>query len=360
MVATHRTSLIVDPPDGRLPPLTSRGKERDAALDAKSKAAAGPEDLTTWDRCLLGFNAGPPIIGGGYNANVQVFQTADYVVLLTEMVHDARIIPLDRRPPLPSHVRQWKGDSRGRWDGDTLVIESRNFQAGGTGTLSLRNGGLGFSADENLRLTERIRRLNADTLSYEYTVDDPTVWTRPWTVSMTMQKSERADVRVRVPRGQLRHELASCPARGRQKKPRRPQGPRRNQDRSATRHQTPTQTLLAEAGHPAPWPRVDIRSRRRNACALKGRKHSGQPMSIVAGCRPAPVPDRAVNRGDGQSALKPFSEPLPPVNWQAASTSGTPLTRQWPKAVPPPARVLSMRTQLSRNGWSLAKNPGPK
>ena len=189
VIATHRTSLIVDPPDGRLPPLTPQGKERDAALDAKSKAAAGPEDLTTWDRCLLGFNAGPPINGGGYNANVQLFQTSDYVVLLTEMVHDARIIPLDGRPPLPSHLRQWRGDSRGRWDGDTLVIESRNFQAGGTGTLSLKNGGLGFSPDENLHLTERIRRLNADTLSYQYTVDDPTVWTRPWTVSLTMQKS---------------------------------------------------------------------------------------------------------------------------------------------------------------------------
>ena len=189
VIATHRTSLIVDPPDGRVPPLTERGKERDAALDARSKAAAGPEDLTTWDRCLLGFNAGPPIIGGGYNANVQLLQTADYVVLLTEMVHDARIIPLDGRAPLPSHVRQWRGDSRGRWDGDTLVIETRNFQAAGTGTLSLRNGGLGFSPDENLHLTERIRRLNADTLVYEYTIDDPTVWTRPWTVSMTMQKN---------------------------------------------------------------------------------------------------------------------------------------------------------------------------
>jgi hypothetical protein len=190
VVATHRTSLIVDPPDGRVPPLTAHGRERDAALDAKSNAAAGPEDLTTWDRCLLGFNAGPPIIGGGYNANVQVFQTADYVVLLTEMVHDARIIPLDGRPALSPHIRQWRGDSRGRWDGDTLVIESRNFQPGGTGTLSLRRGGLGFSTDENLRLIERIRRLDADTLQYEYTIDDPTVWTRPWRVSMTMQKSD--------------------------------------------------------------------------------------------------------------------------------------------------------------------------
>ena len=172
-----------------MPPLTSNGKQRDAALDAKSKAAAGPEDLTTWDRCLLGFNAGPPIIGGGYNANVQLFQTDDHVVLLTEMVHDAGIIPLDRRPPLPSHIRQWKGDSRGRWDGDTLVIESRNFQAGGTGTLSLRNGGLGFSTDENLRLTERIRRLDADTLSYQVHGRRPDRLDTTMDLSMTMQKS---------------------------------------------------------------------------------------------------------------------------------------------------------------------------
>ena len=101
VVATDRTSLIVDPPDGRVPPLTPQGKEREAALDAKAKVAAGPEDLTTWDRCILGFNAGPPIIGGGYNAYVQLVQTADYVVLLTEMVHDARIIPLNGRRIAP-------------------------------------------------------------------------------------------------------------------------------------------------------------------------------------------------------------------------------------------------------------------
>jgi hypothetical protein len=188
VVETHRTSLIVDPPDGRMPPLTPYGKQRDAALDARANAAAAPEDLTTWDRCLLGFNAGPPIIGGGYNAYVQLLQTSDHVVLVTEMVHDARIIPLDGRPRLPSDVRQWKGDSRGRWDGQTLIVETRNFRSEGTGTLSLRNGGLGFSGDENLHLTERFRRLDADTLLYEYTVDDPTIWTRPWTVSMTMRK----------------------------------------------------------------------------------------------------------------------------------------------------------------------------
>jgi hypothetical protein len=189
VVATNQTSLIVDPPDGRLPPLTAHGKEREAFLDARAKVAAAPEHLTTWDRCILGFNAGPPLIGGGYNAYIQLSQTSDYVVMLTEMVHDARIIPLNGRPSLPSNLRQWRGDSHGRWDGDTLVIETKNFRSEGTGTLSLR--GLGLSVDENLRLTERFRRLDRDTLQYEYTVDDPTIWTRPWTVSMTMRKTDQ-------------------------------------------------------------------------------------------------------------------------------------------------------------------------
>ena len=189
VVATNRTSLIVDPPDGRVPPLTPHGKEREAALEARAKIAAGPEDLTTWDRCILGFNAGPPMIGGGYNAYVQLFQTPDYLVILNEMVHDARIVPLDGRPSLSSSVRQWRGDSRGRWDGDTLVIETRNFRREGTGTLSLR--GMGLSGDENLHLIERFRRLDTDTLLYEYKIDDPAIWTRPWTVSMTMRKSNQ-------------------------------------------------------------------------------------------------------------------------------------------------------------------------
>ena len=129
------------------------------------------------------------MIGGGYNAYVQLVQTSDHVVIHTEMVHDARIVPLNGRPSLPSTHRQWRGVSTGRWEGDTLVVETKNFRSEGTGTLSLR--GLGLSGDENLHLVERFRRLNADTLLYEYTVDDPTVWTRPWTVSMTMERSEQ-------------------------------------------------------------------------------------------------------------------------------------------------------------------------
>jgi hypothetical protein len=187
-VATGRSSLIVDPPDGRMPALTPQGKERQEKLETRSKAAANPEDLTTWDRCILGFNAGPPMIGGGYNAYIQLVQTSDHVVVLNEMVHDARIIPVNRSTAFPAQLRQWKGDSRGRWDGDTLVVETTRFRSEGTGTLSLR--GLGTSVDENLRLTERFRRLDADTLAYEYTIDDPTVWTRPWTVSLTMKRED--------------------------------------------------------------------------------------------------------------------------------------------------------------------------
>jgi hypothetical protein len=188
-VATRRTSLIIDPPDGRLPPLTPHGKEREAALSAKQEVAAGPEDLTSWDRCISGFNAGPPMIGGGYNAYVHIFQTRDHVVLLNEMVHDARIIPLGGKAPLPSHLPQWRGDSRGRWEGDTLVVETRNFRNEGTGTLSLR--GLGRSSDENLHLIERFRRIDAETLEYQYTVNDPTIWSKPWTVSLTMRMSDQ-------------------------------------------------------------------------------------------------------------------------------------------------------------------------
>jgi hypothetical protein len=186
VVKTGRTSLVVDPPDGRIPALTPKGKERQTILEQRAKAAAAPEHMTTWDRCLVGFNAGPPMIGGGYNANVQIFQTRDHVVLLNEMVHDARIIPMDGRPF--STLRQWKGDSRARWDGDTLVVETKNFRSEGTGTLSLR--GLGTAPDENLHLIEKFKRLDNSTLLYEYTVNDPTVWERPWTVSLTMDKSD--------------------------------------------------------------------------------------------------------------------------------------------------------------------------
>jgi hypothetical protein len=190
-----RTSLIVDPADGRVPAMTPAGEKRQAARDAARRAAANPEDLPVYERCILGFNAGPPIIPGGYNQNIQLFQTRDYFVIHTEMVHDSRIVPLDGRPHLPTHVRQWNGDSRGRWEGDTLVVTTRNFRSEGTGTLMLDGNrarpGIGWSPDENLTLIERFKRADRDTLIYEFTITDPTVWTKPWTVSLPMTRSDQ-------------------------------------------------------------------------------------------------------------------------------------------------------------------------
>jgi len=189
VISTHRTSLIVDPPDGKVPPLTPAGEARQKRMAADQEVAARAQDLTTWDRCILGFNAGPPMIGGGYNAYVQIFQTTDRVVLLNEMNHDARIIPAGDQPILGKKIRQWRGISKGRWEGQTFIVETSGFRHEGTGTLSLR--GLGTTPDENLKLTERFSLMDADTLLYEYTVDDPTVWTKPWTVSQTLWRTDQ-------------------------------------------------------------------------------------------------------------------------------------------------------------------------
>lgn len=195
VVEGARNSLVIDPPDGRIPAITAAAKARDDERWAKRQAAAQAQDLPSWDRCITGFNAGPPILPSGYNNNIQIFHTNETVAVVTEMVHDARMVPIDSKPPLPSTIRQWSGASRGRWEGDTLIVESRNFRSQGTGTLVLDRQfaprpGLGGSPDENLTLTERFTRINRDTLIYEFTVDDPTVWVRPWTVQMTMRRGE--------------------------------------------------------------------------------------------------------------------------------------------------------------------------
>ena len=180
---TRRTSQIVDPPDGKLPAFTPAGEKKQAALTEARKRSAGPEDRSPGDRCILGFNAGPPIVPGPYNNLVQVFQSAGQVVLLNEMNHNARIVPTDGRPH--GKIPQWSGESRGRWEGDTLVIDTINFRDDGIGALNQRLQG----TDRNLHLVERFTRVDADTLLYEFTVDDPTVWTRPWSVSTPMRKS---------------------------------------------------------------------------------------------------------------------------------------------------------------------------
>jgi hypothetical protein len=181
-VATRRTSLVVDPPDGRVPPLTpaaqKRADERRAYL--REHPADGPEDRSASDRCILGFNAGPPLTPGGYNQNMAVVQTKDHVLLVTEMVHTPRIVPLDGRPQLNDRLRQWSGEARGHWEGDTLVIETTNFRQ--------ERGWRG--ATGNMKLIERLTRLDADVLEYKYTVIDPDTWTRPWTASIPLRLAD--------------------------------------------------------------------------------------------------------------------------------------------------------------------------
>ena len=184
----RRTSLITDPPDGRVPAMTPAGQRR---MDAQREyyrlhPADGPEDRPLPERCLVWPTVGPPMLPGPYNNNYQIFQTQDSVAILVEMIHDVRIIPLDGRPHLPSSIRQWLGDARGHWEGDTLAVETTNF----TNKTSDISRGLQRptfrGTDENLRLTERFTRVDADTLLYEFTIDDPTAYTRPWSGQVPM------------------------------------------------------------------------------------------------------------------------------------------------------------------------------
>src|SRR5215510_10204395 len=130
-LADNRTSLVVDPPDGKVPPLTAAAQkkvETARALDRGRALLDGPEQATLTDRCIIGFNSGPPMNPSAYNNNVQITQTPTHVVIHNEMIHSSRIVPLDGRPHLSTNVRQWLGDSRGRWEGDTLVVETTNFR----------------------------------------------------------------------------------------------------------------------------------------------------------------------------------------------------------------------------------------
>jgi hypothetical protein len=177
----RRTSLVVDPPDGRIPELTDAARERQRVRGvARRRDAWGPEDRGVSERCILGFNAGPPMSPSAYNNNVKIFQTPGYVALFVEMVHDVRIIPLDERPHLPGNVEQWRGDARGHWDGDTLVVESTNF----TDKTSFSGSG------SAMRLVERFTRVRDDLVLYEYTVDDAESFAAPWTVAIPMKRND--------------------------------------------------------------------------------------------------------------------------------------------------------------------------
>jgi hypothetical protein len=176
----RRTSLVVDPSNGRIPDLTAAAADRRAVVRAaRRRDAWSPVDRGVAERCILGFNAGPPMNPSAYNNNVQIFQAPGYVVLLSEMVHDSRVVPIDGGSHLPAHVRQWRGDSRGHWDGETLVVESTNF----TDKTSFSGSGPG------LRLVERFTRIEGDTMLYEYTVDDSESFDLPWTVAIQMNAS---------------------------------------------------------------------------------------------------------------------------------------------------------------------------
>ena len=173
-----RTSLVVDPPDGRIPALTAEGEARRDAVRARRDAhpADTYTDRPLSERCVT---YGVPRLGAGYNSYYQVFQNEDHVVIYMEMNHDARVIPLNGQPHAPDGVRQLHGDSRGRWEGDTLVIETKNYSP----TSSF------MGSNENLHIEERLTRTAPETLLYEVTVTDPTTWKSPWRVEIPLRAS---------------------------------------------------------------------------------------------------------------------------------------------------------------------------
>jgi hypothetical protein len=182
VVKTLRTSLIIDPPDGRIPAMVPGAGERLAAQrrERAGRATDGPEFRPLAERCLLWATAGPPMMPSFYNNNYHIVQNSDHVMILVEMIHDARIIPIDNRPHLPGTVRQWLGNAVGHWEGDTLVVETTNF----TDKTSFQNSSM------DMKLTERFTRTDENTLMYEFTVDDPSTFVQPWTAQIPMSKTE--------------------------------------------------------------------------------------------------------------------------------------------------------------------------
>jgi hypothetical protein len=188
-VKSRRTSLIVDPPDGRIPALTPEAQRK---VDERQKHEAvspadRPEDRWLTERCIL-FGATVPMLPEPYNNNYRILQSPGYVTIMVEMNHDTRVIPLDGRAHLPSQVQQWTGDSRGRFDGNTLIVETRNLKFNEKSRFGV--GYLNGLSDENLRIVERFTRTDANTLTYQATIEDPTVFVKPWTVEISMDRTE--------------------------------------------------------------------------------------------------------------------------------------------------------------------------
>ena len=178
LTSDKRTSLIVDPPNGRLPPRTPEGAEAASERRAwlEDHRYDSHESRSLFDRCIMGFNSGPPMRSGAYNNNVQILQAPGYVVIVNEMVHNARIIPIDSDAPRHD-LQQYAGDSRAHWEDNTLVVETTNFK-----------GGQSSGTGPNMHLIERFTRIDADTLAYEYTITDETVFTAPYTVLMPLRR----------------------------------------------------------------------------------------------------------------------------------------------------------------------------
>ncbi|HCE03865.1 MAG TPA: hypothetical protein DEQ98_11560, partial [Acidobacteria bacterium] len=181
LTSDKRTSLIVDPPDGRRPPRTESSQiaARERATARREHMYDSYENRSSADRCLMGFNAGPPMVSATYNNNVMIFQAPGYVAILNEMVHNARIVPLDDNATEKPPFEQYSGVSRGHWEGETLVIETAQFQGGSSGLTST-----------NMSLVERLTRIDPDTVAYEFTVTDPTVFTVPYTAMMPFRRTD--------------------------------------------------------------------------------------------------------------------------------------------------------------------------
>jgi hypothetical protein len=181
LVADRRSSLIVDPADGRVPALTPAAQKRveERQTWMREHATDGPEGRSLAERCISWTTAGPPMLPGPYNNDLQIVQGPGYVVILNEMIHDTRLIPLDGRAHASANVRGWLGDSRGHWDGNTLVVDTTNFIS----EYSFRG------SDANAHLTERFTRVSPDMIQYEFTVDDPTAFTKPWTARIPLNKT---------------------------------------------------------------------------------------------------------------------------------------------------------------------------
>ena len=174
---SKQSSLVVDPPDGRIPALTAAAQKR----ASEPKLYDNPEERPLAERCILGFNSGPPMVPSAYNNNVQIVQTPHHVVIVNEMIHSARIVDLSGRPHPPKEMRFLTGDSIGRWEGDTLVVDTANFSK----ERAFRG------ASSNMHLVERFTRVDGNTLRYEFTVDDPETWTKKWSASIPMTLSDQ-------------------------------------------------------------------------------------------------------------------------------------------------------------------------